>query len=720
METKSPAEQRIADLLLQLGKAYVDCGQYEEAIDYFRKLIELNGENETLYTHLSTALIHQGKCDDEAYKIYRKTLNYFPDNYHDLMMALIQMDYRRGKYKILSSLSEDDILPFFDDPRIIPQYAQLGWKQEAYDQVSNALKLILGKKFHMLALKFLMLNFVKIVKSARKEVRFSYEDLQYCDNYLKSVRQFERLNEIYLYLILKKIILTSYEEKMLEQKQNISEYEFFLDNNFLSNVWDKALNRKVLIDRQFHFSREIWYRVRALSDGADSESNGKNRQDPVNDFSRMETALILQIDDIDQLIERSDAIELFTAFDKTLHEAFDASSVSRFKRVDDGYLLFGKDVVSIVAGATGLMSKFRKFTFHIAVHSRRGQSEIELLDDLIALFEIQQNGPDTGNGGHSGDAAVHHQIRVSESASGPLREHGFDAIPLKPIAIPFSGVPLNIYEIPWQHPLDILRTGGDVKVGRFRILEEMGDGEQFVTFKALDTFLERVVILKVLKNVKDVLLYLNNAKSIGKINHDGIAVIYDIGEAGGFAYYAREFIEGISFSDWMKSRDIADWSGALSFIQHVGRALGYAHQAGLIHGALKPANLFLAGPDEVKVSDFSIPGMLLPMKQKTTTDLRRISYMAPEQIETGEVTVRTDLHALGVLLYEALTGVNPFYAEDRWELLRRIKSLQPLPPASLNSSCPASLNAILFKVLAKSPQDRNTSVEQFLQDLKRI
>jgi eukaryotic-like serine/threonine-protein kinase len=271
----------------------------------------------------------------------------------------------------------------------------------------------------------------------------------------------------------------------------------------------------------------------------------------------------------------------------------------------------------------------------------------------------------------------------------------------------------------------------DKTIANYRIERLIGAGGMGEVYLAFDEKLKRNVALKILppefvSNDERVKRFEMEARAISSLNHPGIVTIYDVGSFEGVNYIATEFVEGKTLRDLIggqfKIRNIL-----LNSIQ-ICDALGAAHKEGIIHRDMKPENIMIRRDGYAKILDFGL-AKLTEVSPDTLGDIAKTSkgvligtpaYMSPAQISDDRVDHRTDLWSCGVVLYEFLTGKNPFKGANRQQTFQAILSRNPPPCSSINPEVPPELDRIIAKLLEKDPGMGYQTAADLRADLKRV
>ncbi|MBP1634095.1 MAG: protein kinase [Acidobacteria bacterium] len=264
------------------------------------------------------------------------------------------------------------------------------------------------------------------------------------------------------------------------------------------------------------------------------------------------------------------------------------------------------------------------------------------------------------------------------------------------------------------------------RVGRYQLLEKLGEGGMGVVYKAYDPLIQRVVAVKLIGAARtdDPILrerFFAEARAAGRLSHRNIVTVYDLGEEGGQPFFAMEFLEGRDLARLIRSREPIALARKIDLMAQAARGLAYAHAREVVHRDVKPANIFVTVNGDVKVLDFGLARLARPIASaltRTKPFLGTVGYMAPEQVRGELADTRTDLFAFGVVFYELLSGGRPAFETDSFaSTLHRILTEAPEPLANLDQSLPPEMIRIVERALAKSRDDRYQRVDDLLADL---
>ncbi len=259
------------------------------------------------------------------------------------------------------------------------------------------------------------------------------------------------------------------------------------------------------------------------------------------------------------------------------------------------------------------------------------------------------------------------------------------------------------------------------RIDEYQIDMPLGAGGMARVYRALDTKLQRYVALKVIApelrtDNEHALRFEREAQSIARLEHPNIVHIYRFGESSGLYYIAMQYIQGADvgrlIEDYRNNGEFMPIDDIVSIIDQIGGALDYAHSKGVIHRDVKPNNIIVNQQERAILTDF---GLVLLSDAGTQGEIfGSPSYIAPEQaISSANVVPQSDIYALGVTLFEMLTGELPFPGSDPMEIAMRHVSEPPPAPSQLNKTIPAAVDQVVLRSLAKEPADRYQTGQEF-------
>jgi tRNA A-37 threonylcarbamoyl transferase component Bud32 len=264
--------------------------------------------------------------------------------------------------------------------------------------------------------------------------------------------------------------------------------------------------------------------------------------------------------------------------------------------------------------------------------------------------------------------------------------------------------------------------------GDYELLHEIARGGMGVVYKARQTSLGRVVALKMnltgrLASAEEAQRFRTEAEAAAQLDHPGIVPIYEIGEHDGQCYFSMALVEGPSLSAELERGPWAPRRAA-QLLADVAETIGYAHKRGVVHRDLKPGNILLDRDGRPRVTDFGLAKLLDSDSQLTHTGqaLGTPSYMAPEQAaaQSEAIGPKTDVYALGAVLYCMLTGRPPFQGPTAYATIAALLQDEPPPPQQLRPEIADDLQTICLKCLEKSPEQRYGSAQELADDLRRF
>jgi serine/threonine-protein kinase len=262
------------------------------------------------------------------------------------------------------------------------------------------------------------------------------------------------------------------------------------------------------------------------------------------------------------------------------------------------------------------------------------------------------------------------------------------------------------------------------RLGRYELIAEIGRGASGVVYKARDPIIDRVVAIKMIDfrrlgeaQARAQGHFFQEAQSAGRLSHPNIVTIFDAGEADGSAYIAMELLDGVSLREMLDAQPLLSHTRALEIAAQIARGLAYAHEHGVVHRDVKPANVIVVGERRVKITDFGIARIATGEVSAQSELAGSPKYMSPEQVRGDALDGRSDLFSLGATLYEMLTGEAPFTGDSVSAIMNAVLYEAPMAPSALNRLLPGELDDLLRRMLAKMPEERHPSARALLREL---
>jgi serine/threonine-protein kinase len=264
------------------------------------------------------------------------------------------------------------------------------------------------------------------------------------------------------------------------------------------------------------------------------------------------------------------------------------------------------------------------------------------------------------------------------------------------------------------------------KIGKYKILGTLGRGGMGIVYKGLDPDIEREVAVKTIRfdaftegEEKEEMLarVVREAKAAGRLNHPNIITIYDVIRESDLTFIIMQYVDGQSLQALIDSGKRFSPQEVIDLLRPVAEALDFAHRNGIIHRDIKPANILLDKSGRPFLADFGVARIETSTMTGPGKTVGTLSYMSPEQVLGNPVDHRADLFALGVILYELLTGKKPFAGDNLSTIVYKIVNEEPPQVTEINHSLPRGYEAVIKKALAKSPDERYQSGRELVEAL---
>jgi len=275
---------------------------------------------------------------------------------------------------------------------------------------------------------------------------------------------------------------------------------------------------------------------------------------------------------------------------------------------------------------------------------------------------------------------------------------------------------------------DIDTSPGQVseeRIGRYRIVSEIGRGAMGIVYRGEDEALGRSVAIKTIIASMDSIeqagylaRFKQEAKALGGLNHPSIITVFEFGDERGVAYLAMEYLQGHEVRDLIDTRKL-DLAAAVDIAAQVAEGLAFAHSRGVVHRDIKPGNVMVIEGNRAKIMDFGIARVRTSdLKTQTGLMLGSPRYMSPEQVLGRPVDHRSDIFSLGLVLYEMIAGVHPFSGNDVHQIMYQVCNGQAPPPSAANPAVTRSLDIIVARALEKEVAARYQDAAAMAADLR--
>ncbi|MEO8193090.1 MAG: protein kinase [Gemmatimonadales bacterium] len=260
------------------------------------------------------------------------------------------------------------------------------------------------------------------------------------------------------------------------------------------------------------------------------------------------------------------------------------------------------------------------------------------------------------------------------------------------------------------------------QIGKYQIVELVGEGAMGTVYRAVDSILGRTVAIKVMnasiareKDHRE--RFLREAQAAGSLQHPNVVTIYDLGELDGHLFIAMEFLHGTDLEKLIVGAEPLKLQSKLDIIVDVLMGLSYAHKHGIIHRDIKPGNIRVSEDGHAKIMDFGVAHLASSNMTRTGVVVGTPSYMAPEQVTGDKSVPGTDLFAVGAVLYHLLTGSKPFEGPSLQSLFYKIVTEMPRPMDEIRTGLPPALDRIARKALQKDPAKRYASALEMANEI---
>jgi serine/threonine-protein kinase len=729
---QTPGTDRIQQLLLALGKAYLERHQYREAFDKLKTLLELHPNDPEVALNAAVAAMGADDVSEPTLKIYEHAVALNPDS-HSLVKALDALFSQQHLETPLAAQIRQRVANFFLQQKHIEDQKEsspvnesiqdrilhlenLWWQgqfNQALDFLNNS-----DKNSEAFAVERALTHAYQLVSN--KQTTKNSETLDILLAGLETLTPANSLTELRHYLTLR-LCLVERVHKPKEELSDFEEYKFILGLIPMEEYFSKFTNgvrQKPLDLEEFHLQKELLDPLyKSPGWQAAHEKSHQNCQGFL--FAKLHAH------------ENADP-KLFDLITTQLAGVPD----SLLRHTGTGYISLAADPQPQISAVIELLQRLDDYNRAAAEHSRimltagvviatdeldskNNRSMLQHLVNAAHLLRLAEQ----RSGNHGRGVLL---IQADESFCRNAQKNGIGVISVGELPL-LPGTEVPCAEILWQNALAHVGSGAPYQLGDFEVQKRLLQHTSSATYLGRDRRLGRRVILKVIPP-QHALAFLQNEtarenlfeqiRRVGRLTHPHIATMFNLGEHERMIYFVREYLEGKTISEVELSRENGDHELSTLLLKIV-RALSYARTQGIHHLNLKPGNIWISDAEGLKITDFQLPGfadysradVLFPASWR---------YLAPEILAGENGDHRSDMYSLGVIAYQLIEGKHPYDSAGK---IDRPQDIFNLHIAALEDKTWPQFerwNDLLLKAVNGDAEKRFQTLEEFEAELQQI
>lgn len=758
MNQETKTDQEVVELLAALGKAYLENNDNEkaadkfrrlfnlgitdketvrnfalalarnetiadEAIEIYRKAVDLVDNDEALYVTLATLFLKEDFLDEPALPVFRRVLKFSPPFENQVRDALEKI-FQETTDTITVPEIRQTLMDSIDNPELLSLYLTAAWREEKYDETVHILKDLYSRSnqsdLYLDAICQTLLEKKADYEKIGRRFNLTASEASYCLKLRDIAKPFRRIDEIELVLDLRNLFL-GFTPETQDSNKTFDEYEILLSDDAIDNFEEITETQSISIEVDNSFTLRNHF--------IDKFANG-SVSDEADFIDQLNTVAIFEICNFDPT---ADAAKLpVETFLNLMSKKLIQVPGTILCLADNGLVSLSNNPQRTLELALEILPKLERYN-QVVDEPEIIKLHITLHGNAIALMDLEKHGIQElrkafkAHRLHANEPfsrREEHPLLITEPVSRQIHDTRFEhAGTFKLRHFPEEH---DIYTI-WPEMPDLPRPADSnsehKNFGKYQVIEPIRENALYSTLRGYDPQLQRPVIIKAFKaqafaGFKDThqlkKQFYDEVRKLNKITHPNVAVIYDAGEDGDTLYLVREFIEGKNINESLDASSAVD--ATLEQYARICRILSAFHEQQIWHKNLKPANIFVTPQQEIKLVD---GGMLQVRHTEKLSEHEGQFYSAPEQIQGRTLTQTCDIFQLGVMIYESLTGAHPFYAESVTDFRIKILAEEPPHASHYRDEIPEELNEILFRALAKNPEQRYANLSEFEMALKQ-
>lgn len=763
---------RVVGLLKALGRAYLENGENQTAVEKFKPLYQSGTEdpeilinfalalarseaidaaalsvyrqavetvvgNETLYLTLATLFLKENVTAEPALTVYRTALRFDPLFKEEIREAIEKVFHETAESITVPELRQA-LMDSIDNPELLSLYLSAAWQSGRFDEALYLLKdLYVQSKKPSLYLEAICQTLLEQKAHAEAnglQFRLTPANLRYCLRFRKIDAPISRIHEIDAYLDFLNLFTAYHQESPLLSSSN-EEYEFLILDRGLDRFTEISETNKILmaISPNFDLRKDLVDKLH----GVNRQNTGLPFHNNSELLAKVNCIAVFEITNFDENDENSKPP--CRTFLKLMSGELASSQDMIVCQTSDGIITLGAGPNKACEAAIRTLQKlarynqvvedFETINLRITVHSSQApflNLEHEGLQEIRKGLKAHHI---TRNIQSAPDARVPEtgRLYVTENVANSLTELPINK--LSEVKLPYYPNKHRIFEVPLSSQTGNQKTtAAKDNFGRYEIIEAIKENQMYTTYRGYDPRLDRQVIIKAYRaqafaGFKEYRLlrkqFYEEVRKLNRINHPNVGVIYDAGEDGETLYLVREFIEGKALNEHLLEQGLPEINRTLRYYILLCKVLSNFHKNQIWHKNLKPHNVFVTPQNDIKITDGGLLQVLHSDKLQSD-DLDSQAYSSPEQLQRLRLTQSSDHFQLGVMLYESLTGVHPFRAPNPSEVRLKILADEPDLPSKFRHDIPRDLNQVIARSLTKIPHRRFQSIAEFSANLQRV
>ncbi len=751
MQKQTNSQQtKIQQILLTLGKAYLERRQYNEAYEKFRQLLELGEESPENLLLAAFSAIGSLNVTEEAQQIYEKAFKLNPDSkalkigLATLFMqnkittpfaiqicqeALACAPENETRLRLFlkqyyESIGEEDRAHLEEQKAILKSrdkakvraYLENLWKQKKFEEAESAIDSVRNENGNesILSIELALTHAYRLIDQNNKAG--DEEILNVILNGLSQISMNRSLADLRDYLTLRYCIPPQ-ENSEIKISPQVQEFEFILGNvslvDYFNNLKFKNQNDVQRLFKRFDLTEEILLNLPDLMNGKDGEEIK---------LEAWQAILFLQLHLPDQENLKTKMIELVSNYLRSVDK-----TVVRF--AGTGLLSLTTNIKSLLSTTVEIMQKIEEYNSAVNESDRVSlAAALETVGDptdedtwlrhIVNGSHLLKISEDHLQKQNSSTFLVHAPAdnveSVKEMEIGLLPVHSSSLVP---------DLNCDCYEVIWNDPTKKAETNIQT-IAQFEIRNKLLQHQNYSTYHCFDSQLGRPVILKLmspqasvayLQNEEKKQILYESLRNLGRMSHPHIATLYDIGEQDRMFYLVREYVEGEPINKINFSSEIE----LLFCIQKIVRALLYAYKQGVLHLNLKPENIWVSDGQQLKITDFNCEGFRDDLVGKEFLFPNQWRYLAPEILMGQAADVRSDIYSFGIILYEILAGHHPYDTGGSINRPKDVFNVHITPLERLKDPPPPFWNQLVMKSLKNDPEARFQNFSEIEVELRK-